>query len=773
MSNKHFNIKIQGIVQGVGFRPYIYRLAKDLKLLGYVNNTCDGVTIEIEGDTAFLTKFINSIKNNPPPLSNITSIQFEEGSVRNYSDFSIQKSSKNQSKITLVSPDISICNSCLQEILNGKNKRYKYPFTTCTNCGPRFSITKQLPYDRQTTAMDSFTMCKGCYIEYNNAYDRRFHAETNACSKCGPKLYAVTNKNIAINTSDPIKFTIEKLNEGYIFVIKGLCGFHLVCNAKNSSALAILRNRKGRPDKPFAVMMKDLQIVKKYCYVNSLEEEMLTGSIRPIVILKQKKDCSLPYNIAPNQNTLGVMLPYTPLHYLLFEDNIEVLIMTSANISSLPLEYENATAINNLSALTDYFLMHNRSIETALDDSVVKYTAGKIRIIRRARGFVPVPINFSSNFNIFACGADMKNTFSFTKNNYIFTSQYNGDLQNLETMNRYKVNIEHFKNIFEFSPENIVHDLHPSYYSTAYSQNESAASSKIIKVQHHHAHIVSCMTENNLADNVIGIAYDGTGYGTDNTIWGGEFLLCSYKIFKRLGHISYAKIPGGDIAIKEPWRMAVSYIYAALQYEKNNIHSDCYKKLMIKYNTLIKNLYNEGGLKLFKLLDANCKFYNTSSIGRLFDAASSIIGIRQYITYEGQASIELEAIINSFCTDTYNYEINTYKSDNETRYVIDTSPIILGLINDKALNISKSIMSSKFHNTVINFTIEMCEVLRSSSNINKIALSGGVFQNSYILENLIYKLEKLNFDVYSQKLFPCNDGGISVGQIAIANAILS
>lgn len=771
MSLKHFCIKIQGIVQGVGFRPHIFRLAQELKLKGCVNNTCSGVTIEIEGEEKLITQFINNIKHIHPPLSNISSIKLEEGTIKNYIDFTIQKSEKKVNNITLISPDISICSHCLHDINNKDNIRYKYPFTTCTNCGPRFSIIKTIPYDRENTTMNSFKMCAACSSEYKNPYNRRFHAETIACAKCGPRLFLTDNKNRKINTSDPIQFTIDKLKAGNIFVIKGLCGFHLVCDGENKSAIALLRTRKNRPDKPFAVMMKDMETIRKYCLVNTLEEKMLTGSIKPIVILKQKISCALPDIIAPYQNTLGTMLPYTPLHSLLFTSGIKVLIMTSANLSSFPLEYKNDAAINKLADITDYFLMHNRTIETALDDSVVKYAAGKIRVIRRARGFVPVPVSFKSNLNIFACGADMKNTFSFTMDNYIFTSQYNGDLQNLETMQRYENNIQHFKNLYNFSAENIVYDLHPTYYSTAYANDKIYADAKKICVQHHHAHIVSCMTENNIHSKVIGIAYDGTGYGTDDTIWGGEFLLCYYRNFIRLGHISCVKMPGGDLAVKEPWRMAIAYIFAAYEYQIKSLQAENQiESLKTKYYSLIKKLYNENGLMLFKLLETGLKCCNTSSIGRLFDAASSIIGIRQTITYEGQASIELEAILNSSNVDFYNYDI---EADGCRKYIINTSPIILGLIEDKALNLSKEIMSAKFHNTVVNFTVDMCKIIRSTTNISKIVLSGGVFQNSYILENIIIKLENLNFDVFSHENYPCNDGSISLGQVVIANAILN
>lgn len=769
MTLKCLYIKIKGIVQGVGFRPYIYRLAENLNLKGWIRNDSEGVTIEIEGQQEPLKKFVYTIKATPPPLSKITSITSAEKNIENYSAFIIENSKALQDKITLLSPDLAVCSDCIKDMENKAGRRYKYAFTTCTNCGPRFSVIKALPYDRINTTMNKFNMCSFCSSEYISPENRRFHAETNACSICGPQLYIIDNGNTEIISSSPVEFTIKRLKEGSIFAIKGLCGFHLACNGKDSNAIATLRKRKHRPDKPLAVMMKDLVTVKKYCHVNKLEEELLTGNVKPIVILKQKESCSLPINIAPNQNTLGVMLPYTPLHCLLFDEGIEVLIMTSANASSLPVEYENDSAFKNLNYIADYFLMHNRKIENALDDSIVQVISNSIRTLRRARGFVPDPLNFKTCFNIFAYGSHMKNTFSFTSEDFIFTSQHNGNLDNIETIERYKNNAAHFKNIFNFHLMNTVCDLNPHSLSDKLSLKENDGSLTEITVQHHHAHIASCMAENNVVENVIGIAYDGTGYGTDGTIWGGEFLLSNYKSFKRLAHISYVKHPGGDIAVKEPWRMGISYIHQAFLYASKNINSKhSLEKLKEKYSELIINIYGSNGFKLFKLLDnsiASTSFYNTSSIGRFFDAAASIIGIRQNITYEGQAAIELEAILDNSIKEFYNYKIE--------KAVINTAPVIQGLLQDKVKNVPQSVMSAKFHNSVVHFTVEMCELLRNNTNINNVALSGGVFQNCYISENITYKLEKLKFKVYSQSRFPCNDGGISLGQAVIANELLS
>lgn len=769
MSYKCFLIKIQGIVQGVGFRPYIYKLAESLNLKGWIRNDSEGVTIKLQGEEVLLNKFLFTIKTTPPALSKISSIAFVEENVENFTSFIIENSKIVPNRITLLSPDIAICPQCIADIENKANRRYNYPFTTCSNCGPRFSIIKAIPYDRVNTTMKDFTMCSACDNEYNSPNNRRFHAETTACAACGPKLSLIDNKNNFVTSSHPLEFTIKMLKQGSIFAIKGLCGFHLVCNGEDKNVIEKLRQRKNRPDKPLALMMKDMNTIKKYCYVNKLEEEILTGNIKPIVILKQKKNCLLPSNIAPNQNTLGIMLPYTPLHHLLFKTGINVLIMTSANISSLPIEYKNTSAYKNLNSIADYFLMHNRAIEVALDDSVVRVMANRARVLRRARGFVPDALKFETSSNIFACGGDMKNTFSFTTSNFIFTSQHNGNLENLETTERYKNNVNHFKNLFNFSLDNIACDLHPNYISSRLPIEEANSALKKIVIQHHHAHIVSCMAENNIKDRVIGIAYDGTGYGTDNTIWGGEFLLCDYKAFKRLAHISYAKLPGGDISIKEPWRMTISYIHQAFLYEAKAINnSNLLIPLKEKYMDIVLNIYGSIGLKLFKILETNNSFYNTSSIGRLFDAAASIIGVRQNTTYEGQAAIELEALLDSVSNEFYNYEIEKINAKGCNNYIINTAPLVLGLLKDKEKKVPQPIMSAKFHNSVVHFTVRICELLRHDTDINKVALSGGVFQNSFLLENIILKLEGLKFTVYSQEKYPCNDGGLSLGQAVVA-----
>lgn len=752
---KRVFLTVKGIVQGVGFRPYVYNLAASFNLKGWVNNNSEGVYIDIEGENCDIDKFIDKLKKDPPPLAKIENIKEEEKTLCNYSDFVIKKSQVEKEKITLISPDMAICKECSNDIHDPNNRRYRYPFTNCTNCGPRFTIIKSIPYDRDKTTMKKFKMCDDCLHEYTDPTNRRFHAQPNACDKCGPHIWITDNngKIIDMDEKDVIEWTQKMLDLGKIFAIKGLGGFHLACDAKNGSAVELLRKRKKRPYKPFAVMAKDMDTIKKYCKVNSIEEKLLTGIRKPIVLLKRSSTYSLPESVAPNQNTLGVMLPYTPLHELILSENTDILIMTSANIYGLPLEYENNSAIEKLSSVVDYFLMHNRDIYIPIDDSVVKVAGNEERMIRRARGYVPDPLKMTGVNSILACGSNMKNTFAITKENFIFLSQHNGDLENLETIERYKKNVEHFKNIFSFSPSYIACDMHPQYFSTKYGEGYDVPK---IYIQHHHAHIASCMFENNIKNDVIGISYDGTGYGTDGKIWGGEILICNYNDFTREAHLPYVKMIGGEKAVREPFRMGISYIYEAYKNEPQD-----------EMLNIIKKLYTESAFNILKIIKSNINCPQTSSMGRFFDAVSSLCGIRNIITYEGQASIELENSIVSDIHDSYDYDII---GKNNSPYEINTSKIIKEIIADRLNNKPAGIISAKFHNTVINFTSDLCIKIRNKTSINSIALSGGVFQNSYLFEGIIKKLNKEGFEVYTHKNIPTNDGGVSLGQIVIANA---
>ncbi|MDF2882694.1 MAG: hypF [Clostridiaceae bacterium] len=756
----HLFIKVEGIVQGVGFRPFVYNLAYNNSLTGWVNNNSEGVYINIEGLENNINSFINILKNNPPPLSKIENIIIKELPLENFNTFSIRESETKKNKITLISPDIATCSDCLKDIHNKYNRRFRYAFTNCTNCGPRFSIIKNIPYDRCETTMGKFKMCNECESEYTNPLNRRFHAQPNACENCGPHLWITDSSGniIEMTENNIIDWTIEKLKKGDIFAVKGLGGFLLVCDGHNDKAIKKLRKRKRRPDKPFAVMMRNIDTIDKYCQINQKEFEVLTGIRKPIVLLNKKNEFKLPNSIAPNMTTLGVMLPYTPLHELLLSGDLDTLIMTSANIYGCPIEYENNSALEKLHNIVDFFLFHNRDIYTPIDDSVVRYMAGEIRMIRRARGYVPDPVNYSSIENILAVGPDMKNTFSIGLENYIFLSQHNGDLQNVETIYNYKRNIDHLKDLFSFIPKFIAYDAHPNYESTLYAMDINL---KRIPVYHHHAHIASCMVENKLIENVIGLSFDGTGFGTDDCIWGSEFLICNKKSFQRIGHLDYTFLSGGDKSIKEPWRSGVSYLLSTGEnLNKKN-----------QYRSLIESIFGSDGLKLYPLIDNKINCVKTSSMGRFFDAAASILGIRKLISYEGQASIELECKI----PENYSYSSKVehyYQFDivsTSEEFIIMPYKIIDGIITDLNKDISIGNISWKFHNSIINFSLKLCQKIRTQYLINDIVLSGGVFQNIYLMENIVNELEKLNFKVYTHKCFPSNDGGISLGQIAIAS----
>lgn len=740
-------VRVEGIVQGVGFRPFVYKIALENNIRGWVNNTPKGVYIDIEGYKQEIYKFLKDLKEQSPPLSKIERIYIENKQIKNYNSFTIEKSRENNGGITFISPDISICEDCKREINDENNFRYQYPFTNCTNCGPRFSIIKELPYDRHMTTMKPFEMCKKCSGEYKDPEDRRFHAQPNACPKCGPEIFLLDNKENKVKCDDSIKYAVDLIKDGNILALKGLGGFHLVCDAKNEDAVNNLRKRKLRPHKPFAVMMKDIKTVKKYCYVSKIEEEILTGIRKPILLLN-KKESNLFHNIAPNNDKLGVMLPYTPIHELLFNEGIEVLIMTSGNVSGLPIEYENDSALNNLKEIIDYFLIHNRDIHIPIDDSVSRVILGEERLIRRARGYAPTPIKLEGIKETLAFGSHLKNTFSISKENYIFLSQHIGDLENTETYEHFEKGVNHFKKIYNITPKIQAYDMHPNYLVSKFIKKENV---KKVFVQHHHAHIVSCMVENNVNEKVIGIAFDGTGFGDDGKIWGGEFLICDYKNFERTGHINYVKMPGGDLAVKEPWRMAVSYLF--------NLYKDDINSYKLK-DVTSKQIQN-----IIKMIKGNINCPQTSSMGRLFDAVSALLGIRNKITYEGQAAIELEAIADVEDEKIYDYEIENSNED----YIISTKNIMKNILEDIEENVDIKIIAKRFHNTVIDFSVSMCKLLREKYTISSAALSGGVFQNEIILTGLYNKLLKENFNVYIHKDIPCNDGGISLGQIVIAN----
>ena len=749
-----FSIRAKGIVQGVGFRPFIYRLAYKYGLSGWVCNSSGGVVIEAEGNSQNLKRFISKIEERPPVLAHIEEIEVRGGlPLQGYKDFEIRKSLKEDSQFVPVSPDVSTCEECLKELFDPDDRRYLYPFINCTNCGPRFTITRDIPYDRQNTTMDCFRMCSICLQEYQDPLNRRFHAQPNCCPQCGPGLILMSHQE-EITGVDPVKETIKLLKKGYIVAIKGLGGFHLACDAENDEAVKNLRKRKLRTYKPFAIMSYDLQSVKQYCYVNPDEEKVLTDPRRPIVLLLKRTKSFISSLVAPYNRYLGVMLPYTPLHYLLLKDSFLALVMTSGNLSEEPITISNRGALESLKGLADFFLLHNRDIHLRCDDSVVFVKEGKERLIRRSRGFAPEPLYLPiQSPGILACGTELKNTFCLSKGNLYFISQHIGDLENVDAYNFFQDTISHYQKFFRVEPCFIACDLHPDYLSTRYAKE--LRRKKLLTVQHHHAHIASCMAENGLDERVIGVVFDGTGYGDDGKIWGGEFLVADYSFFNRRGHLRYTPMPGGEVAIKNPWRTALSFLFCLFGREIFHLNLDFFPRLKEKEVKLI-----------VRQIEKKINSPLTSSSGRLFDAVSSLIGVRDSITYEGQAAIELEMMASEDGTIGSGYKWRVLEEDDQL--IVDTWEIIGEIIEDLKKKVPKSVIAARFHQTMADIISGICARIREEEGLNKVVLSGGVFQNRLLLKKTLTNLRRYQFDPFFHQRVPTNDGGICLGQAVIA-----
>jgi hydrogenase maturation protein HypF len=751
--NASIKINVKGIVQGVGFRPFVYHLSKRYGLSGYVCNSTSGVSIEIEGQKSKIDEFIGKIKTAPPPQAVIFEITSSDIEPVGYDDFVIRPSDDLKEKFVPISPEIATCTHCLAELFDPSDRRYRYPFINCTNCGPRFTIVKDVPYDRKFTTMAPFKMCRICQKEYDDPYNRRFHAQPNACPVCGPGLTLLNDKLRKIDVPDVISEVCRLLKDGNVIAIKGLGGYHLACDAQNPDAVFKLRSRKYREYKPFAIMVKDIEAAKRLCYVNEKEEKALTGSIRPIVLLRKRPGCSVAEDVAPHQKYHGVMLPYTPLHHLIVEESGLVLVMTSGNMSSEPIAYHDEQAFDRLKNIADFYCIHNREIHIRTDDSVIRVWRGNEIVFRRARGFAPFPLvlNFRFQENVLACGSELKNSFCLGKDNFAFMSHHIGDLENLETLTSFEEGLEHFQRIFNISPTLVAYDLHPDYLATKYA----LALEEIPKigVQHHHAHIVSCMVDNEIDGEVIGVSFDGTGYGTDGTIWGGEFLICDYKEFKRVGHLEYTPLPGGEMAIKEPWRMAASYLY--------NIYHDDVLDLDIDF---VKRLDREKWATIKKMIDKGINSPMTSSSGRLFDAVSALLGIRKEIYYEGQAAIELEMAAGPE-EGGYPFDLK----DAEDKVLVLLEPLFKGIVSDLERGVEIESIASRFHNTIARMILSMCLKLKSTSGLDRVVLSGGVFQNHLLLEKTYVLLDKNDFKVFTHHRVPPNDGGIALGQAVVAS----
>ncbi|PKM96439.1 MAG: carbamoyltransferase HypF [Firmicutes bacterium HGW-Firmicutes-1] len=747
-----YELQVYGVVQGVGFRPFIYQQAERYGLYGWVKNEGGSVHIHIEGIKDLIKSFILILFRNPPPLAQIQEVKIQKGVVKNHTNFTIKISSHNRTAKKFLPVDAAICDKCIEEIKDNTSNRYHYAFTNCTSCGPRYSILEELPYDRKFTTMQQFTMCLSCTKEYEDPTSRRFHAQPNCCIHCGPELFLCDGDGIEFPSNHTIKKTVELIRKGHIIAIKGLGGFHLCCDALNQMAIEKLRERKHRPHKPFAIMAKDINAIKQICDVTIEEENIIKGSRKPIVLLNKMKANILCAEVAPRLNEIGVMLPYTPLHFLLFEEDISYIVMTSGNSNQNPICYTNQDAIHNLNNIADYFLMHNRDIYVPIDDSVVKIVNHKEKVSRLARGYAPrffKGVDDGIQHNILGVGAEQKNTFSIFQNGYIHTSPYIGDLEEMDTYLLYKDQIQHFEKILQFSPTVIAHDYHPDYTTTKYA---IAHTVQQISVQHHHAHMVSCMVEHKLNEAVIGVIYDGTGYGLDDTIWGGEFFIGTRGKLKRVGHLQYATLQGGALVIKEIWRSAVGFLWS----------------IGIDASRVIKGIDEYVIQQIQKALDANLNCYKTSSIGRLFDCVAALIGMRLEITYDAQGAIELEATIVKNIDEAYYFEIDVKEPCFQIKYEF----ILLGIIEDLKNDISISVIATKFHNTLIEFTIAGVCSTAEKYNIQDVVISGGVFENAYLLEKITSKLQEEGFRVFHNEQIPINDSGISVGQVAVAQAQL-
>lgn len=746
-------ILVRGIVQGVGFRPFIHNLAETLSLKGYVRNDTIGVYIEIEGAEEKVSEFVSRIEREAPSLSRIERIREHDLPPVGYREFKIDLSQESEERFTLISPDIATCEDCLKELFGSGDRRFRYPFINCTKCGPRFTIIADIPYDRDKTTMAEFTMCPACRKEYEDPDDRRFHAQPDACPQCGPSISLIDNLGKEVASEEPIRLTHSFLKEGKIVAVKGLGGFHLACDATNRKAVSVLRERKHRDDKPFALMAPSMQRIEDICEVSPEEERLLLSPRRPIVLLKQRSPSPIAEEVAPRLGQLGFMLPYTPLHHLLLEDSDLVLVMTSGNLGDEPIAYQNQEAFSRLKPIADYFLTGNRKISVRCDDSVVRVCHGEVTILRRARGWVPEPIKlpFETATQILATGGELKNTFCLTKGGYAFLSQHIGDLENLETLTSFERAMEHFKKLFHIEPELIVYDLHPEYLSTKYALAIQGVEK--VGVQHHFAHIASCLADNSVDESVIGVAFDGTGYGLDGNIWGGEFLIGGLRNFKRAAHFKYIPMPGGESAIKEPWRMAFSYLYYAFGEKALEL-------------TALRRFEREKLCILRSMVDSGINSPLTSSAGRLFDGVSSIVGVRDVVNYEGQAAIELEQIASTDCGRGYHFEI----THEDSMILIDPGTVIAQVLRDVEGGVTPSVISGRFHEGMAQLILNASSILRDRYGLSSVALSGGVFQNQLLLNRANHLLRENGFKVYTHHLVPPNDGGLCLGQAVMANA---
>jgi hydrogenase maturation protein HypF len=752
-------IIVRGIVQGVGFRPFVYNLATRLKLGGFVRNQTGTVHIEVEGEAAALDGFLSVLAAKPPPLAQIEHLSWERQPAQGERDFRIEASDADASSPIFISPDMATCPDCLRELLDPADRRHGYAFLNCTNCGPRLTIITSAPYDRPRTTMASFVMCPACRAEYENPRDRRFHAQPTACAVCGPRLRLLDARGEPVATRDPLRDFAEALRAGRIGTLKGMGGYHLVCDATSPAAVGELRRRKHRDEKPFAVMVQDLVSLGALCLLDETERELFSSPRAPIVLLRKRQPSPLAAEVAPGNPWLGVMLPYTPVHHLLLRATGGMpLVMTSGNRSDEPIAYQDDEAIARLTDIADVFLTHDRPIHVRCEDSVTRVVAGVELQVRRSRGYAPRPIELPVGCPrpVLAVGGQLKGTFALGRGCQAILSHHLGDLDHYDAYRAFERDIELYQQLFAIQPELLVHDLHPDYSATRYALDRAGRSgTAVLSVQHHHAHMASCMAEHRLNEPVIGVTLDGTGFGTDGTIWGGEFLVGNYEQFHRAAHLRPVGMPGGDQAIRQPWRMAVSHLLDAGMDPAG---------LLARISL--------GDLRTIRrMLERRFNTPLTSSAGRLFDAVAALTGVRHHVNYEGQAAIELEWLATDVAPNgTYPFEVSRAQESPDCPFLIDTRPLICGAAEDARNTVETGIIARRFHTAMVDLLADVCGRIRQATGLGVVVLSGGVFLNALLTREAVERLAREGFRVYRHRLVPPNDGGLSLGQLAVAAA---
>ncbi len=752
-------IRVRGIVQGVGFRPFVYRLAEEEQLAGWVLNDTLGVLAEVEGAPDNVRRFERRIKDDAPPMARVMSVEGESVAPTGERGFAIRRSESTDAKTTLVSPDVATCGDCLRELFDPRDRRYRYPFINCTNCGPRFTIIRDVPYDRPKTTMSAFAMCEECRREYEDPRDRRFHAQPDACAKCGPRAWLADAKGAELAGEDVFRHAAKLLREGACVAVKGLGGFHLACDATSEAAVARMRRRKSREEKPFAAMARDLDVARRLAGLSDEDARLLESPERPIVLLARRADSPLAASVAPRSKYVGVMLPYTPVHHLLLAEGLDVLVMTSGNVSDEPIARTNEEAVARLGGIADYFLMHDREIYASCDDSVVRRDAGGLRMMRRSRGYVPGPVPLEDGPVILAVGAELKSAVAITRGSFCYLSRHVGDVKNVETNEYFERTVEHLATILAVTPEIVAHDPHPDYHSTRYAiEVAKKIGAKLVAVQHHHAHVAGGMAEHGLEGKVIGVALDGTGYGTDGRIWGGEFLVADRVSFARAGHFEYLPLPGGDRAVKEPWRTAFSALVRAF--------GDDWRTLDVG---IVARRDRQELEVVARMIARGVNSPLSSGAGRVFDAVSALVGVCDLETYEGQPAIELEAAAEEGIDHAYPVDV----AREEKSLVVGFAPTYRAIVADLRAKAPVGVISARFHNAVVAAVVDVVIRISRETSLKRVCLSGGVFQNRYLSDRVAPRLRALGLEVYEPSVIPPNDGGIALGQAAVARALSS